>query len=105
MLKLKLSDYAGKRIAVLVRVGQEDRVFRGVAAYEQDPLLGVVLKVRAEQERSAAGGPTSLVFQLAAWEGALVPDKRHGCDFSVAVDRAGSEPIPKPPAGAGPIRN
>ncbi len=102
---MKLSDYAGKRIAVVVRVGQEDRVFRGVAAYEQDPLLGVVLKVRAEQERSAAGGPTSLVFQLAAWEGTLVPDGRHGCDFSVTVGPAGLEKIPKPPSGAGPCPN
>ena len=74
------AQYHGKRIAVVLTYGDRVRMFAGVAQYQDDELLGPILRIRLKQGQST--GETDLIISEKEWQGRILPDSLHGCDFS-----------------------
>jgi len=78
---MDLRMYHGKRISVVVSRFAVQRVFFGVAAYEDDEDLGPVLRVSLQQEGGHIAGDPAFIVQEDAAAACLVADDRYGCDF------------------------
>lgn len=81
----ELSLLDGKRVAVVVNLPAGMRVFRGVGVYDRSHVLGNVLRVELDQPAQAAGDPV-FVFHEVCWEGEVVRDEEHGCDYVLSIN-------------------
>ena len=81
------AQYQGKRIAIVLPWRDRSRMFSGVAQYEDDELLGPVLRIRLRKGKSP--GETDLIISEREWNGRILPDSLHGCDFSFIPGQVG----------------
>ena len=72
------SAFDGKKIAMLLQQGEQQFVFRGTAQLARDDKLGIVLKIVAFDQEP---GEPKLIVSEQAWNGRIIPDIEHGCDF------------------------
>ena len=80
--RARLADFDGHRMAVLMRRGRERVVLRGTATFVRDDAVGNTLNIRLD--KNEPGHPV-LVISEKEWDGRIVPDFHHGCDFCVVV--------------------
>lgn len=79
---MNLSEYHGKRIAVVIDGGGvEPVVIRGTGHYERDPEFGNCLRIALPHEQ----GSPHLVFYESAGEHRFQPDNDFGCDWSIRL--------------------
>ena len=78
-----LSAYDGKRLAVVVVNDQQRAVIRGIGAFENDEKLGNILRIKSDSDRSE--GNAELIIQESKWNGEIVADTQHDCDFCLVV--------------------
>ena len=107
---MKLSRLAGKRVAIVLTIEGKRRVLSGEARYEREQALGNVLRIPiegagdAEAGSAAAGsaapsdaksGRPEFVIQESQWNGRVIPDEMHGCDFCLYVTEAQAKSVVK----------
>ena len=73
------SPYHGKRIAIVLMYRDRATMFSGMAQYQDDELLGAVLRIPLKRGKSP--GETDLIISEREWDGRVLPDSLHGCDF------------------------
>ena len=77
-----LSIYAGKEIAVLFEFDGVVHVVKGTAVYEEDDLLGWVLRIVVpEGETPSADVPSEVLIAETEWQGKVTSGDAYGCDF------------------------
>ena len=69
-------------MAVVMRRGPERVVLRGTATYVRDDAIGNTLNIRLDQQEP---GHPVLVISEREWDGRIIPDLHHGCDYCVLV--------------------
>ena len=74
----------GSRIAVLMQIGEQERVVEGDATWEEDPALGHVLRIALYD----AQGLHALLIQESTWIGEIVDGAAYGCDFCLVPQSA-----------------
>jgi hypothetical protein len=74
------AQYQGKRIAIVLMHRDRPTRFAGVAQYQEDELLGPVLRIPLKKGKSPS--QTDLIVSEVEWNGRVLPDPLHGCDFS-----------------------
>ncbi len=79
---VRLSEFDGQRMAVLMRRGHERVVLRGTATFVRDDSVGSTLMIRLDKDEP--GHPVFVISEK-EWDGRIVPDFHHGCDFCVVV--------------------
>jgi hypothetical protein len=79
---LDLSSLHGKRIAVVLKRDQDELVVPGVGRYEQDAMLGMVLRISPTVP--SAGDPM-LLLQEEQWDREIRSDELDGCDYRIDV--------------------
>lgn len=82
---MSLAVYDTKRMALVLQNSHQRSVLCGTAKYDFDPDLGNVLRICAETESLSAPCAPEFVLQENSWEGAIEPDQRFGCDYSVEL--------------------
>ena len=78
---VNLSQYHGKRMAVVFTVQGKTRVVKGRAQFSQVKGLGNVLRITVEGDES---GQPEIVLAEQNWSGSIDPDTQYGCDFVVS---------------------
>ena len=73
------SQFDGRSIALSLPVGGESRVFCGSASHELDESLGAVLRITLAA--GPATGNAQIIISQSSWNGRIIPDLVHGCDF------------------------
>jgi hypothetical protein len=73
------AQYHGKRIAIVLMYRTRATMFWGAAQYQDDELLGPVLRIRLNRDKSPS--ETDVVISEKEWNGRVVPDSLYGCDF------------------------
>jgi len=74
-----LSPYDGKRICVLVQAAGKVVPACGVASYEQDELLGAVLRIRVDSLKTDE--EIDFFISEKEWKGEITTDPELDCDF------------------------
>ena len=82
---MNLARFATKRVALILRRLDWRCVVRGTAIYEQDPVLGGVLRIRSLAEFPESAAEPEFILQEETWDGTIEPDEQFGCDFSVEL--------------------
>ena len=77
-----LADFDGHRMAVVMRRGGDRVVLHGTATFVRDDSIGNTLNIRLD--KNEPGHPV-LVISEKEWDGRIIPDLHHGCDFCVLV--------------------
>ena len=77
-----LSEFDGQRLAVVLRRGRSQIVVRGTATFVRDTTVGNSLRIYLENDEP--GAPVFLLSE-AEWNGRIVPDFHHGCDFCLVL--------------------
>jgi hypothetical protein len=72
-------------MALLFHHARPRRVVRGVARYEQDPVLGAVLRICSASKPASPPDDFEIILQEETWEGDIVPDQQFDCDFCIAI--------------------
>ena len=72
------SQFDQERIAVILRRGMDNTLFRGVARFQRDDKLGNILRISSEGEEP---GSPDLILTEKSWTGRIIPDFEHGCQF------------------------
>ena len=80
-----LSDFDGRRFAVLIVNGSSHLALQGIARYVDDT-EGSVLRIEADNESQFEQGHPIFVIREDAWDGRFVPDYEYGCDFQLRLD-------------------
>jgi hypothetical protein len=80
----RLSEFDGQKMAVEMMRGARRIVLCGQAAFVRDDLLGDTLRIRLD---NAEPGHPVLIFSEREWDGRIVPDFHHGCDFCLVVGK------------------
>lgn len=78
-----LAQYAGHRIAIMLRHGEQCRVVTGVASFGTERMLGNVLRIQLDD---SSAGTATIILDEADWDGDIVPEQSHGCDYSLVLD-------------------
>lgn len=81
--QVQLSAFDGQRMAVELRRGPGRVVLRGTAVFVRDDAIGNTLNIRLDD--GEPGHPV-LVVSENEWDGRIVPDFHHGCEFCLMVD-------------------
>jgi hypothetical protein len=71
-----LSDCDGRRTAIVLSIGGEERTFEGMARCQEDPDLGSVLQISIEDGE----GVYELMIVAARWDGDILDGADYGCD-------------------------
>lgn len=80
---MKLSQYSGKRIALVVNVQGREVVLRGTTAVRRSTKRGHVLQVTfAEGDEAAVGQPVFLISE-ARWRQQIARGWVYGCDYTL----------------------
>ncbi|MCO6454695.1 MAG: hypothetical protein J5I93_05270 [Pirellulaceae bacterium] len=74
----------GKRVAISLPVGDQRRVLKGRARYEQDSVLGWILRVTLDG--GVDDGNAQLLIRESQWQGQVIPDVAHGCNCLLIVE-------------------
>lgn len=80
--RVGLSEFDGQSMAVILHKGQKRIVLRGMATFVRDDTLGNSLQVQLDD--SDAGQPI-LILSEDEWNGRIIPDFHHGCDFCLVI--------------------
>jgi hypothetical protein len=72
------SQLHGKRIAVVLRIGSEDRVLHGTASCEFDEIRGRLLRIPMESEHDLAA--PDLIIVEKSWCGVIRASNEEDCD-------------------------
>ena len=78
---VNLSQLDGKTVAVILNLPGRTVVWRGMGSYQIDPTMGNVLRISLAELDETDGRP-EFVIQETRFEGAIVKDVRHGCDYA-----------------------
>lgn len=81
---MDLSRLHERRIAIILYVNAECRVFKGPARYERGESDGSVLRIEPEGLGEEDGHP-QFVIREDDWEGTVRPGTQYGCDFQIEV--------------------
>ena len=73
------AQYHGKRIAIVLMYRNRPTMFWGAAQYQDDELLGPVLRIRLQGGTSPS--ETDVIIAEKEWDGRVMPDSLYGCDF------------------------
>lgn len=82
---MSLSEFAKKRVALILRRLDWWCVVRGTASYELDPVLGGVLRITPSAEFTESAAEPEFILQEETWDGTITPDEQFGCDFSLEL--------------------
>ncbi|MCU0959167.1 MAG: hypothetical protein MUF48_03605 [Pirellulaceae bacterium] len=82
---IRLSEFDGQRMAVIVSRPSGRVVLRGTAEFVRDDAIGNTLNIRIDEPEP---GHPVLVIAERSWRGRIVPDFHHGCKFCLTVDQA-----------------
>ncbi len=80
--RVGLSEFDGQSMAVILDKGQNRIVLRGKAAFVRDDAVGNSLQILLEDDE--AGQPV-LILSESEWNGRIIPDFHHGCDFCLVI--------------------
>lgn len=84
---MKLSQYSGKRIALVMDVQGREVVLRGTAALRLDAKQGHVLHVTiADGDDADTGHPVFLISE-SRWRRQIVRGWFYGCDYCLDLSR------------------
>jgi hypothetical protein len=64
-------------------------MFWGMAKYQNDRLLGPVLRIRLARGKSAS--ETDVLISEKEWTGRIEPDRHYGCDFCFIPSQGSSD--------------
>ena len=78
--RVGFSNLDGRSVAVILRQGGKQFVFRGAGAFERDDALGNVLIITATNPQSV---DPKLIISEQEWKGRIIPDLEHGCEFCI----------------------
>jgi hypothetical protein len=107
---MNLSRLAGKRVAIVLTIEGRRRVLSGEARYEREQALGNVLRIPidglgdADAATAQSGGAApcdarsgrpEFVIQESQWNGRVIPDEMHGCDYCLYVTEAQAKSVVK----------
>jgi len=81
--RVRLSEFDGLSMAVILRSGEKRVVLRGTAVYVRDATVGNSLRIRVAG--SEPGEPV-LVVSEDDWNGRVIPDFHYGCDFCLVIE-------------------
>jgi hypothetical protein len=81
--QVHLAAFDGQRMAVEMRRGPDRVVLRGTAVFVRDDAIGNTLNIRLD---GGEPGHPVLVVSENEWDGRIVPDFHHGCNFCLVVD-------------------
>jgi len=70
------SRFDQEQVVVVLKQGQCDVVFRGLATFQLDDKLGPILRVCGENARDG-----DVILSEQTWEGSIIPDLKHGCRY------------------------
>ena len=73
------AQFDRKRIAIELMHGTKPRRFSGESRFENDAMLGPVLRIRLTGGRSPS--ETDVLIAESDWDGRIVPDASDGCDY------------------------
>jgi hypothetical protein len=77
-----LSQYHGKRICVLLHAAGRTVPACGLASYEQDDLLGGVLRIKLDSPAgSEVADVVDLLISESQWNGEITTECELDCDF------------------------
>jgi hypothetical protein len=76
---LHLMQFDGQRVAI--ELDASGSLVRGVARFEQDDLIGGVLRIRLEE----SGPGNAQIIIGSSWRGTLVADFHCGCDIRLVL--------------------
>ncbi len=80
--RVGLAEFDGQRLAVVLRRGRDEVVMRGKASFVRDTTVGSSLCIRLDDEEP---GQPVLMLSEEEWNGRIVPDFHHGCDFCLVI--------------------
>ncbi len=78
-----LSEFDGQSLAVVLHRGQTRIVLRGRAAFVRDDAVGDSLQILMDDDEP---GQPVLILSENEWNGRIIPDFHHGCDFCLVID-------------------
>ena len=82
------AQYHGKRIAIVLIYGDRPTMFWGAAQYQDDELLGPVLRIRLQGGKSPS--ETDVIIAEKEWSGCIEQDTLYGCDFCFIPGQGGA---------------
>ncbi len=80
--RVGLAELDGQRLAIILRKGQEETVLRGKAVFIHDDSVGNSLQIVLGND--VTGKPV-LILSEDEWNGRIIPDFHHGCDFCLVI--------------------
>lgn len=81
--RVRLSEFDGLNLAVIMRSAGKRIVLRGRAVYVPDTVAGNSLRIRVAG--SEPGDPV-VVLSEENWNGRTIPDFHYGCDFCLVIE-------------------
>ena len=82
---VNLATFDGGRFVVVLNQSGQRQIIRGVASYEQDSVLGSILKIRPSDGAEHAAELTEFILQEGIWEERILPDRQFGGDFMIEL--------------------
>ena len=79
---VRLLELDKRRIGVSVRLAGKLVLLKGTAAYESDPQLGNLLRIRLHAEPGV-----DIVIREQAWNGDIIPLENIDCDFIMPLSQ------------------
>ncbi len=80
----------GKRIAIVLMYRNRPTMFWGTAQYQDDEVLGPVLRIRLQGGKSPS--ETDVIISEKEWTGRIELDTHYGCDFCFIPGQRSSGP-------------
>ncbi len=80
--RVSLAEFDGQRMAVVLHRGRKQIVMRGTASFVHDTTVGNSLRICLENDEP---GEPILMLSEGEWNGRIVPDFHHGCDFCLVI--------------------
>jgi len=80
--RVRLSEFDGHKMAVIVDKGQDRVVLRGEATFVEDDHVGRSLQIHLEDDEP---GYPVVVLSEDEWDGRIIPDFHYGCDFCLVL--------------------
>lgn len=78
-----LSEFDGQSVAVILRKkGRREIVMRGTAAFVRDDAVGNSLQIALNDDQP---GQPLVILSEEEWNGRIIPDFHHGCDFCLVI--------------------
>ncbi len=80
--RVGLAEFDGQRLAVILRKERQETVLRGTAVFVRDDRVGNSLQIVLGDD--VTGKPV-LILSEDEWNGRIIPDFHHGCDFCLVI--------------------